>query len=259
MLDESVRALIHKDLDGMASAEESARLREILAQNAEARAMAEDLQALARELASVERAVPPPTLRPAVLRSLASLPARGREGWWERLLQSLRHAAWDMKPSLVFAGGAAAGLILCLAGWWLMAPGGVDERDLAGSLAFRHADFPETTMQEFSEGPLHASIRSARRSGEAFVRVRLDVPSGTVISFLYDRNKASVLALEVPGGAKAEILPEEGRVIVRGAVSGDVGVLFSGKGEILPGIQVRLANGLGTEWVLPAETTPFRQ
>jgi hypothetical protein len=258
MLEESVLELINKQLDGEASAEEAAQLREILAQNSEARTMAEDLRALARELASVNRAVPPPTLQPAVLRSLAALQDGARVGGLGASLRNFTRAAWNWKPSFVFAGGAAAGLLLCVVGWWLISPGSVDERDLVGSLAFRGTLFPAASVREFTEGPLRASIASARRDGEAIVRIHLDVPPGTVVSFLYNGKEASIKAIDVPPGAQGEILLEEGEIIVKGVATGQVGVLFGGKGEILAGMRVRLADGHGGEWVLPVEETPAR-
>lgn len=246
MREASLLELVNKDLDGVATAKEVARLKEILARDEEARKVAESLRAVARELASVKRAVPPPTLRPAVLRSLAAPPARSQPGWWR-----LPWMTW--KPSLVFAGGAVAGVLLCLLGWWLVVPGSPDERDLVGSLTFHTRPFTAASVRDFSEGSLRATVASAWKDGEAIVRIRLDVPAGAVVSLLYDRAEASVLALDVPPGMPGEIRLAEGEISVRGVAQGEVGVLFSGKGKILPGIRVRLADITGKERESPLE------
>jgi hypothetical protein len=256
MLEDSVLALINKDLDGLASADESARLREILAGNKEAQKFAEDLRGLARGLADVERAVPPATLRPAVMRSIAAASAGVQAGRGDSFLRNLLRVPGSLRPAMVFAGGVAAGLVLFALGRWVMVPGSLDENDLAGSLAVRGLEFSAGKALEFREGDMRASIRSGGGSGHAIVRVKLDVPSGTAVVLVYGQADGYVEALDVPKGQQAQVSLEQGRVVITGVSSGEVGILLGGKGEILAGVRLRLSDGRGGEWDIPLEGTP---
>jgi hypothetical protein len=245
MVEESILALINKELDGLATSEETARLGEICACNAEARKLREDLRALAQGLAGVERAVPPPTLRPAVMRAIAFAP--GRVHSRGSFLRTFR-APWSVRPALVFAGGVAAGLILFAIGLRLVPSGNLDEGDLAGSLAAHSPAFSPGKVVEFRSGDLYASVQAGADSEHALVRIRLDVPPGTTAVLAYGRSIGSVERVDVARAPQAEISLEQGRVVVKGISKGDVGFLFGGKKEILAGVRLILSDGHGGEW-----------
>jgi hypothetical protein len=250
MVKESIIALINKDLDGMASAEESARLREICAGNEEARKLAEDLRALAHGLATMERTVPPPTLRPAVMRSLAAVPARTHSHVRDSFLRDLVRAPGRWRPAVVFAVGVAAGLVLFAVGSRVVLPGSLDEGDLVGSLAVHGSTFSMGKVVEFRNGDAYASVQTGAGSNHAIARIRLDVPPGTMVVLAYSDANGYVETLDVAKAKLAEITLEQGRVVMTGISSGEVGILFGGKKEILAGARLMLSDGHGGEWVV---------
>ncbi len=253
MLDKSIIALINSDLDGVASAEERERLRRICDKDPEARKYAEELQALSRGLAQVERGVPPPTLRPSIMRTIlerSTAPRRESRGLIRGF--SLR-MPFGLRPALVFAAGVGAGLVLFAVGVRVMAPGGMDEKDLVGSLAIHGAAFSVGKPVEFSNGDLHASVQTGIGIGQAIVRVRLNVPSGTLVVLAYAERGGHVERVDVGKADRAQISLEQGRVVVQGVSSGEVGILFSGNAEVLSGARLLLSDGYGGEWGIPLE------
>jgi len=258
MLEESIIALINKDLDGMASTEESARLRQICAENNEARRFAEDLRALARGLAGVERAVPPSTLRPAVMRSIASMPARAHSRSRNSFLRSLLPVPGVRRQAMVFVSGLAAGLVLYAVGSRLVSLGNLSENDLVGSLAVPGSTFSAGKVVEFRNGDVHASVQTGGGAAHAIVRIRLDVPPGTVVVLAYANAGGYVETVDVAKAKQAEISLEQGRVVMKGVSSGEVGILFAVKEEILVGARLLLSDGHGEEWDIPLEGTAVR-
>jgi hypothetical protein len=255
MIEESIIALINKDLDGMASAEESSRVQEICAGNEEARKLAEDLRALAHGLAAIERAVPPPTLRPAIMRSIAAVPTMAHSRLRDSFLRNRLRAPGSWRPAMVFAGGVAAGLVLFAMGSRLVLPGNLDESDLVGSLAVHGSTFSAGRVVEFRNGDMFASVQTGTGSEHAIVRIRLDVPPGTTVILAYGHAGGSVETVDVAKAKQAEISLEQGRVVIKGISSGEVGVLLSGKEEVLVGARLMLSDGHGGEWGIALDGT----
>lgn len=253
MLDKSIIALINSDLDGVASAEEGERLRRICAENPEARKYVEELRALSRGLAEVTRGVPPPALRPAIMRSIAGRTAASRRESQSLFRGFSLRMPLSLKPALVFAAGVAAGLVLFAVGTRVMAPGGMDEKDLVGSLAIHGTAFSIGKPVEFSNGELHAMVQTGIGAGQTIVRVRLNVPPGTLVVLAYAEGGGHVETVDVGKADRAQISLEQGRVVVQGVSSGEVGILFRGNAEVLSGARLLLSDGYGGEWGIPLE------
>ncbi len=251
MLEKSVLELINRDLDGAATAEEKARLRRICQENEEARKYAEDLRALSRGLAAVGRGVPPPTLRPAVMRSITGADVAARPRAHVSLLENLLRMPGNLKPAMVFAGGVAAGLLLFALGLRVMAPASFDEKDLVGSLAVHGSDFLAGKPVDFKNGDLRATVQTGVGTGHTIVRIRVDIPPGTLMVFAYAGNGSQIETIDVARANLAEISLEEGRVVVKGLSSGELGILFSGNAEVLAGARLLFSDGYGGEWNIP--------
>jgi len=104
--------LMHDELDGVATPEESSVLREHLARDPEAKAKFENLRQLSAMLNRVEMVDPPSDLKAGILRAIRARDASGpaRVGWLGGLA-----AAFGGRPlfrfAYPFAAGIAAGII----------------------------------------------------------------------------------------------------------------------------------------------------
>ncbi len=258
MLDKTTISLINKDLDGLASAEELERLRVMCAGNEEARKFAEDLRALSRGLASMGHVAPPPSLRPAIMRSLLGGAVGVRRERHASLPEIWLRLRGNLRPAMLYAGGVATGLILFAAGSKVLAPGSLDENDLVGSLAVRGSAFSVGKIVEYKNGDLRAFVQIGTGVGQTIVRIRLDVPPGTMMVLAYPGGSGHVETVDVGKADQADISLEQGRVVVKGVSSGEIGVLFSGNGELLTGARLLFSDGYGGEQGIPLEGPPAR-
>lgn len=112
MRDKRIDELMHDELDGVATPEESSKLQEHLARDAEAKAKFEHLRQLSAMLDRVEMVDPPPDLKAGILRSIrtraASDPAR--VGWLDGLAAAFRGRLL-FRVGYSFAAGIAVGVI----------------------------------------------------------------------------------------------------------------------------------------------------
>lgn len=109
MVDKQILALLNQEVDGTNSANESARVRNILRRDDEARRMFEELQQLSSTLRSVPTVDPPRSLKPRILNTLPR-PAAGRPRvpmFWNELLRMP-----SIRTAFTFAGGAVAGILV---------------------------------------------------------------------------------------------------------------------------------------------------
>lgn len=113
MVDEHTRELMHKEIDGEATAAESHRLNAILAQDAGAKAFFDEMKDLNKFLGSARQLEPPASLHARIMNSL---PASGRGTQPRRSLLSFlsEFRLPEFRPA--FALTLLAGLILGLVG-----------------------------------------------------------------------------------------------------------------------------------------------
>lgn len=105
-IDQKYIDLINADLDGEISDGDKAELQAFLSQNAEGRALQEELSTLAATLAAEEALEPPPHLRYVIMESIRPAPvARKRPGFLQALFAT---------PAVGYAATFAAGVLLTL-------------------------------------------------------------------------------------------------------------------------------------------------
>lgn len=105
-IDQKYIDLINADIDGEISQSESAELRAFLDQNAEGRAVYEEISLICSTLEAVQTEVPPPHLRQAIMNSVRpARPATRSAGFLQRLFAT---------PALGYAATFAAGVMLTM-------------------------------------------------------------------------------------------------------------------------------------------------
>ena len=121
MIDEKIEAMVHEEIDGVATTEDRARLREILERDPEVRAYFEDMKSLVGTLSRVRLEEPPATIKAAILRFVKARetdrrgmefrprPAAEGSRWYREILAAFnRRPAWG--GGIVFASGIAIGV-----------------------------------------------------------------------------------------------------------------------------------------------------
>ena len=178
MIDEKYEELLHRALDGEATAEEAARLREYVAANPGARASYDDLQHLFQMLAYVERVEPPAGSQEQLLRRLREarpVPAP-QESWLGDAMGALRRRI-TLNTAYAFAVGAIAGIALFAAIKDHSATRSrLDDSALPGSMLPRNrGEFRIVDQQQLALAGLRATFRV--RSAPGFVVAEMDVSS----------------------------------------------------------------------------------
>ena len=127
--------LIHQEIDGVNSPEESRLVAKHIAEDPETKRLFDELQSLSKTLSSVDELDAPPTLKPAIARSLehsySSASTRPRK---LRILEALESLAPGWRLSYAFSGGVLAGIVLFLLGGNLLELGQVNENNSVGTV-----------------------------------------------------------------------------------------------------------------------------
>jgi hypothetical protein len=232
MIDQAILDLINKQIDGVCTPEESSRLQEILRTDPEAKKMHGDLQFLTEQMDSLSPAEPPRTLKPAILRALD---ARHRPhhaktaaaGWF---------AGWNVRPVLAAAGGAIAGIALYVVISSAIAPSGVSDVDLSGTLILHgsNASFTPGPALQVRNGETSATIETNYSDGLCLLRLRVDSPAGVSATLRIDPETVRLEAVRPIGNPAAAISVRTGEVHMDHALSGGLAVLVAVTSSPLP-------------------------
>lgn len=234
--------LMNEVLDGVASPEEQAALREHLERDPESRARFEDLERVFHVLAAVPMEAAPPELRTGVARAIsggldAAPPRLSVPAWRVGVVAFLRR-----RPAagavLSFAVGAAAAAMLVLV--FVQTP--VGPLPVSGTMgnAPQRLGTP-LESRDVQLGSTHFSLRSHGRGQELTMdlSVRGSEPSEVVLEF----DPQKVEARELRWSSSAEVQVSPGRVTMGAAASREFTIAFHGNGRDRAEIQVGLQAG----------------
>jgi anti-sigma factor RsiW len=181
--DRGLQELMNAQLDGVATAEESERLRHVLESRADLRAEYEKLGGVIAALDQLGMEEPPAALKQDVLRAVRVNTATGRErGGWLGTVAALFAGGPGLRQAASFAAGAALGVLLfaALSGHVSVLPG-TDTRSMTGTMLPLSGDatYRPIHSHEFTlpRGRVLAETLSDR-DGLA-LRLTSDAPVGT--------------------------------------------------------------------------------
>jgi hypothetical protein len=257
MIDNDIVGLINKEVDGVATAEETSRLKTVLSANPEARLLFDNMRSMADAIAQMMPMDPPQTLKPAIMRAIDTRnserkPASDRSS----LLHSFRTLLF-WKPGLVFAGGLAAGFLLFFITTNLLAPRTVDDSELTGTLVLHGfaPGFSSGDLIDINRNAVKGTIETQFGSGLCLLRLHVDAPQGISVSILTDPALVHLEAVRPSNDSGAQLSVREGEIVMGGAKEGDIVMLFATKGKNHSAAHVELVSSGKTVFtgVLPLE------
>lgn len=203
--------LLHAELDGTASAADSARLRSLLEEEPELAARLEALRRASGELERAERLEPPPELLEGVMAAVRerSRAEAVRPGW----LEALR----GLLAPVPLAACAAALLVGVVLGVLLPAGFGASpaERESLSGTALPHGRLGESADARsvaFRTGEVSGEA-TARRAGELLVvEVRLDARQPVEVRLVLDGAEVRPRSFERVGSGEADVVMRRGEV-----------------------------------------------
>lgn len=264
MIDEKYDELSHRALDGEATAEEAARLREYIAANPEARARHDDLENLFQMLASVGPAEAPPGAREELLRRLREVrqPAtpppspRPEESGWRVAAAALRRRL-TLSTAYAFAVGAIAGVAIFAAVQDHSATRSrLDDSALPGSMLPRNRNaFQIVDQQRVALPGLQAAIRIRWAPGFVVAEVDVDSEQHAELVLEFDGKALSPIGFEQSRQGAGLISLENARVRLENAGQNHYVVVFSEEAGAGSDLVVKVLAG-GSSREIPLRTRP---
>jgi hypothetical protein len=230
--------LLHDEIDGMNSPERSALASALLERSGEARRQHAQLEMINAAIARIERATPPDTLRPAILRVVAprSTAARPRR---------------RVAPGWPVTLGYAASFVLGIAAVWPVSTvrdvsDPASTAQMVGTLA-RSA--PDVTVDSWSiaSAGVAGRFEMVRRQGRPVVELNLDSSAPVRVTLDCGSGCRDMQGFVRRSGAESELHSDEGRLTIVTSGHYEATILV---GEVAAGeaaVDVRLVAGYGPE------------
>jgi hypothetical protein len=232
--------LINREIDGVCSQAESARVQEFLQKDPEARRLHRDLQALARSVQAMPQVEPPRSIKPAIMRALESKSAHSvrtspSRSWW---------SAFELRPVLIFATGTLAGIALFVALNGLLVTPGVDNGDIVGTLILHGSDvtFEAGEVATVREGATSVTIETSYSPDLCLLRLRVESPDGVAARLQPGSETVTVDAVRPVGPSSGKISVDGNEVVMDPSESGGMTVLYAGTAKTLSAVRVTLTS-----------------
>ncbi len=174
--------LIHRDLDGELSAEESAALRNYLDGNAEARRLHEELKDLNSTLGRAEEFAPPSSLRTDIMNALPEgryAPAVAEKKGFLTLLRRMLEPGRGNQMPLVFAFGLIVGAVATLTLYFGVFGGPtLSERDVVGTVYEKDSldGYQTLSTEHITWGAVNGIVQTRRRGANLIAEFSLQAP-----------------------------------------------------------------------------------
>ncbi len=192
MIDNKYLELLHGELDGANSPQESALLTAYLAANPEAQRLAEELRGMSNLLGEVKPVTPPAHLQYAIMNTIARrrAPRTAKHGQLAAFKNWLIEI-FEPKSAFSFAGGLAVGVLLFALALQMTKDGASDSTKLYGTIGAPHtaeqqtASKPRIISHEVATGAMNwhregdvLVVEITLAAAEAFDLIVLFEPSG---------------------------------------------------------------------------------
>ena len=197
--DNHVTELINQEIDGANSDAESAKLKEILMKDAEARGLYNDLARASNLLSTTEEVEAPRNLRANVMNSIDPNRYAGRERKSRlRSLVSLLPQPLPFRYAIVFSSGLVVGLGLYALIAGTNKDGSVDVSNLYGTMRLERASeiFEPADNAEIKLDAVHGTITTRYARGLVSVEVDLQSQQEIETVFQFDPRALSFIGLQ---------------------------------------------------------------
>jgi hypothetical protein len=217
--------LIHREIDGEITPEESAELRRRVAEDSGLLTERERLGALSRSLAAVGLEEPPPGFVADVMRALR-LRASERPRWIETW-----RAVFSRRPVLAPALSLAAGILVGALVVGLLGASRIMTRDddAAGTIlpASRRDSLRPVDRQELVADGIRGEVTTRRGGGELLAELHVESRTPLQIDWEFDQAALAPVAFERGTPTAGQVTLEPGHVRISQAGSGQYRLVLS--------------------------------
>jgi hypothetical protein len=179
--------LMHREIDGLNSADESARLSELLKEHSAYAQMYDELRDLSTMLDAVEDLTPRKHLAARIMKSVEELSASRHES--RSALEFVR--SLNLRPVMTFAAGVALGCVLIVSLSTYAGDSSADAKHLLGAFVDRNLlDEMETVGITSMKGEgVDGSVTATRSENMILVNVNVRASGESTLRMKYDANE----------------------------------------------------------------------
>jgi hypothetical protein len=246
MIEKRYRELMNQELDGANTPDESALLRSFLASSEEARRMYDELRGLAGMFAAAGDIAPPRDMKRAIMAAIAEREAIGGARRTERR-RFFDVLAPRKKVACAFAAGVAFGLVTLVILLRAMPQGGgLDRKDLYGSLAGRHGAGDVIASESVSIEAAGISGRVTAQYRDNALTVTLDLAAQREFEVvLSPAGRLPVESFGAPSCGAFDIRTDTAGVAFKAASGCSIVVTFRDEAGAHPAVNVAVGAGGG--------------
>jgi hypothetical protein len=248
MNERKLTELIHREIDGANSPEETRTLQGLISESPDAKRSYDELCALAHTLSGVEQVEAPPTLKPAIARAIEQRhAATARRPARARILEAVEGLTSGRKIAYAFSAGLLAGAALLFAGWSLAGMSGLDHNDVAGTLGAGERSMLVGTAEVVTVPleDMRGTIRAEYSGRLRILTLKLSSAAPVQIQVSYDRAVLDLEGVRPTGEAEVDIFHTDAGVEVRGEGQIGLELYLTAQDEQVPPVSIAIASTEG--------------
>ncbi len=231
--------LMHREIDGENTSEQSAELQRRMVEDTQFRAGYEKLQTLSVTLEAIGQEEPAAELVKDVMRALR-VRGEGRGRWLETW-----RSAFAKRPAFAYGLSLAAGIVLGALGFGALDPSALSIRDEAAVATIlppgRLGTFREVDRQQLASAGLRGEAVARRGAQTVQAEVRVESRQPVLITLEFDARVLSPLGFGRTVAAEGDVVLEPGRVRIAHSGAGTYQVFLGAKSPGSAPLTLRVA------------------
>jgi hypothetical protein len=249
--------LVNRDIDGLTTPDEHARLEAMMETDRELRRLHDDLSSLNQALGGMARESAPRSLKHAVMREVEkSAYVPHRPSFTEKVHGAFQR--WSpLEKGLSLAGVGLAIVLVAALVTVVSQSRSVSERDLAGtfSLLGKEAEFGEPTAYSLGNSNQGGTVSASYGRNLCMVRISFQSPGVASAEFSYDPLSVKVDAIRPSSDLASRLDVRSGRISVSGGPVENLVAVFSplSSSQVVVNLKVIDTRGNVAEKAIPLD------
>jgi hypothetical protein len=248
MIDKDGIDLVNRDIDGVTTPEEHARLMVLLQAHEDLRKLHSDLSGLNAGLSGLVREKAPVTLKHSVMRELErAVHAPRHVSPLQRMLAGLQ--TWsNVQKGITLAGGMVAAVLMVAIGVALFQARPFNENDLAGTLSALGSggDFSNVTTFDIAGRTTRGTITASYGRDLCVLRLTLTSPGTSQAEVSFDAGSIELKAVRPSSSLASRLDIQSGKIAVSGATVENLVAVFASRSSSQPYVRVKVTDSDGT-------------
>jgi hypothetical protein len=242
-IDSSLVELINKEIDGINSRADSAKLKEYLAENREAKDLYNDLVRVSTLLKTVDEVEVPRSLRASILNTIDSsrYAVRERRNPLRSVIDLLPQRV-SLRYAFVFSFGLVVGLVIYALFVDMNKDASIDISKLHGTMVLNRASesFETADNVEINLDKVHGTVTTKHARGLLSIEVNLQSQQEIETLLEFDPSAISFTSFEQPDNAKNNVNIRENSLRLTGSGDNKCLLMFNDKAPAATSVNLKI-------------------